>query len=152
MSRVYIDADGCPVIRNAVRICSEYGIPVTLVCDTSHSFRDIGAEVITVGKGADSADLKLVNLINAGDIVIKQDYGLAAMCLARSGICISQDGLVYDSSNIDSLLLSRHIAKKVRRSGGRLKGPRKRTQQEDKRFETAFEVILKSLTNNKERR
>ena len=143
MSRVYIDADGCPVIRNAVRICSEYGIPVTLVCDTSHSFRDIGAEVITVGKGADSADLKLVNLINAGDIVITQDYGLAAMCLARSGICISQDGLVYDSSNIDSLLLSRHIAKKIRNSGGKLKGPHKRTVQADEKFRSVLLTIIK---------
>lgn len=147
--QVFIDADGCPVVRLAADICSKHGIPVTLVCDTSHSFSNINAEVITVDKGADSADMKLVNLISCGDIVITQDYGLAAMCLARNGICISQDGLIYDSSNIDSLLFSRHIAKKIRRSGGKLKGPHKRTADDDKEFSQKFEGLIENIKYRK---
>ncbi len=145
---VFIDADGCPVVDITVGICRKYCIPVTIVCDTSHLFSSDYAKVITVEKGADSADMAVVNMVSSSDIVITQDYGLAAMCLARRCICLSQNGLVYDSTNIDSLLMSHHIAKKVRRSGGRLKGPHKRTAQQDEDFAARFIEIL----NNTERR
>ena len=141
--QVLIDADGCPVVRIAVEICKAHGIPVTLVCDTSHIFQQDYAKVITVDKGADSADMRLVNLIDKGDIVITQDYGLAAMCIARKAVCLSQDGLVYDDSNIEALLLSRHISKKIRKSGGRLKGPPKRDKSADIKFRNEFERIIK---------
>jgi len=145
---VFIDADGCPVIASATDICRQRQIPLTLICDTSHLFTSDYAAVVTVDKGSDSADLAIANMVSSGDIVITQDYGLAAMCLAKKCICLSQNGLVYDSTNIDSLLMSRHIAKKVRRSGGRLKGPHKRTAQQDEDFAVKFIEIL----NNTERR
>ena len=140
--QVYIDADGCPVVDIAIDICKQRNIPVTLVCDTSHYFTSDYADVITVDKGPDSADMKVANLASKGDIVITQDYGVAAMCLAKRCICLSQNGLVYDESNIDSLLLSRHIAKKIRRSGGKLKGPHKRTNEENEKFRTKLTQIL----------
>ena len=140
--KVFIDADGCPVVNITVAICRANGIDVTLVCDTSHHFASGYAKVVTVDKGADSADMALVNLASEGDIVITQDYGLAAMCLAKKCICLSQDGLIYDENNIDSLLLSRHIAKKIRRSGGRLRGPHKRTAQADEDFEAVLNDII----------
>ena len=143
--QVYIDADGCPVVDIAIDICKQRSIPVTLVCDTSHYFTSDYADVITVDKGPDSADMKVANLAYKGDIVITQDYGVAAMCLAKRCICLSQNGLVYDSSNIDSLLLSRHIAKKIRRSGGKLKGPHKRTNEENEKFRAKLTQILNSI-------
>ena len=141
--KVYIDADGCPVVGITVDICKAEGIDVTIVCDTSHFFTSGHASVVMVDKGADSADMKIANLAGSGDIVITQDYGLAAMCLAKKCICVSQDGLIYDESNIDSLLLSRHIAKKIRNSGGKLKGPHKRTVQADEKFRSVLLTIIK---------
>lgn len=140
--QVLIDADGCPVVKLTIEICKAYSIPVTLVCDTSHLFSSDFASVVTVDKGADSADMALVNMALPGDIVVTQDYGLAAMCLAKRCKCLSQDGLEYDSQNIDSLLLSRHIAKKIRKSGGRLKGPHKRSSQADEAFKSKLEEII----------
>ncbi|MBP5267645.1 MAG: DUF188 domain-containing protein, partial [Ruminococcus sp.] len=52
------------------------------------------------------------------------------------------NGLVYNSDNIDSLLMSRHIAKKLKRSGKHLKGPAKRTSDNDKDFEAALEKLI----------
>ena len=121
--RIFIDADGCPVVRFTLDIAKKHAIPVTIVCDTSHEFTRYEVEVITVDKGADSADFALVNLMNKGDIAVTQDYGLAAMCLAKKAYAINQNGLVYTSDNIDSLLMSRHISKKLKRSGKHLKGP-----------------------------
>lgn len=140
--KLMIDADGCPVVALAVKIAEKYGVRCVLVCDTAHTFSNVPAEIITVSQGADSADFRIVNLLNAGDIVVTQDYGLAAMCLAKNATALNQNGLIYSEKNMDELLLSRHIHKKVRRAGGRMKGPKKRTKQQDESFDKALTVLL----------
>ena len=88
------DADGCPVVKSAIRIAHEFNLKVCLVSDTSHEFFDTRAdEIITVSKGADSADFAIANRILPGDLVVTQDYGLAALCLARRAVPIHQDGI-----------------------------------------------------------
>lgn len=140
--RILIDADGCPVVRIAVDCAKRYGLEAIIVCDCAHQFDIPGVQTITVTKGADSADFRIVNLISAGDIAITQDYGLAAMCLARKAKVLNQNGLIYDDSNIDSLLLARHTARKIRNSGGRLKGPSKRTKEQDQAFLQALDSLI----------
>jgi uncharacterized protein YaiI (UPF0178 family) len=128
-----------------VRLAKRYQVECLILCDTSHVFEKDGAQTLTFSKGADSVDFALVNLAEAGDIVVTQDYGLAAMCLARRAVPISQDGVLYTDSNIDALLLARHTARKIRNAGGRLKGPAKRTPQQDRDFEAKLdELITKS--------
>ena len=140
--KLVIDADGCPVVALVVKTAEKYGVRCVLVCDTAHTFSNVPAEIITVSQGADSADFRIVNLLDAGDIVVTQDYGLAAMCLAKNATTINQNGLIYSEKNMDELLLSRHIHKKVRRAGGRMKGPKKRTKQQDESFDKALTVLL----------
>lgn len=142
--RILIDADGCPVINITITIAKRHNASVVLICDTAHYFEREGAETITVSKGADSADFKLVNLITPGDIVVTQDYGLAAMCLARKARVLNQDGMEYADSNIDALLLVRHTARKIRMGGGRLKGSSKRTSAQDESFALVLESILRN--------
>lgn len=142
--KLVIDADGCPVVSLAVKVAEKYGVHCVLVCDTAHVFSGISAEIITVSQGADSADFRIVNLIGSNDIVVTQDYGLAAMCLAKNAQVLSQNGLIYSQENIDELLLSRHIHKKIRRGGGRLKGPKKRTPQQDEAFQRALIQLLEN--------
>lgn len=149
--RILIDGDGCPVVGLALKAAAQRGIPVTLVCDQAHAFSDGGMEVIRVLKGADSADFALVNRAGPGDVVVTQDYGLAAMCLAKKALAIRQDGLVYTGENMDGLLAQRHEAKKIRRGGGRLKGPKKRTPDQDKQFWEAFTRLLAICAGGEER-
>ena len=139
---LFIDADGCPVTNIAVALAKSHGIPCTLLCDTSHEIQRPSARTITVSKGADSVDYALVNLVQKGDLVVTQDYGLAAMCLSRGAIPIHQDGMVYTADNIDSLLFFRAAAKKIRNAGGRLKGPSKRTKEQDRAFEASLQKLL----------
>ena len=141
--KIYIDADGCPVVDLTIKIAKEYGVECIILCDTSHEFYREGIQTITVSKGADSVDFALVNRIEKGDVAVTQDYGLAAMCLAKGAIPIRQDGVVYTGDNIDALLLARHTAKKIRRSGGRLHGASKRTSEEDMKFQESLERILR---------
>ena len=146
--KLVIDADGCPVVALAVKTAEKYGVRCVLVCDTAHTFSNVPAEIITVSQGADSADFRIVNLLDAGDIVVTQDYGLAAMCLAKKATALNQNGLIYSEKNMDELLLSRHIHKKVRRAGGRMKGPKKRTKQQDEAFEKALTALFEERTQN----
>lgn len=141
--RILIDADGCPVVDIAVKSAKEYKVECIILCDTSHFFQKDDATTIMVSKGADSVDFVLVNMLQKGDIVITQDYGLAAMCLARHAIPISQNGLVYSDDNMDALLSQRHVAKKIRLSGGRLKGHPKRKACQNETFKETLEGCLK---------
>ena len=140
--RIFIDGDGCPVINITIKIAKENNIEVILISDTAHNFNKYDIKVITVSKGADSVDFALVNMIKKGDIVITQDYGLAAMCLARQAIPINQNGIVYNNENIDSLLFTRYISKKIRMCGGRIKGPSKRETKSDELFEITLKKII----------
>ena len=143
--KLLVDADACPVIDLTVREANRRKIPVILVTDTSHVLTGINAQIVTVEKGNDSADFKLVNLVEKGDLVITQDYGLAAMVLAKGGKAINQNGLIYSQQNIDTLLFTRHIAKKVRMSGGHTKGPRKRIKQQDEDFLFALQRMIAEM-------
>ncbi|MDE6469705.1 MAG: DUF188 domain-containing protein [Eubacterium sp.] len=146
--RILIDADGCPVTGIATEIAKEYHAEVIIFCDTSHIFDYDNVKVITVGKGADSADFALVNNIKENDLVITQDYGLSAMALSKKGIVLNQNGLIINDMNIDTLLATRHISKKARMSGKHLKGPAKRTQQQNIIFEKALRGILDENFNS----
>ena len=140
--RILVDADGCPVVDIAVRLAKSHSLECLLLCDTSHVFEKPGAKTLTFSKGADSVDFALVNLLVPGDLVITQDYGLAAMCLSRKVRVLHQDGMEYTEGNMDALLLARHTAKKIRSGGGRLKGSAKRTKEQDLAFERALQRIL----------
>ena len=140
--KIFIDADGCPVTDIAVKTAVKHGVECAIICDTAHSIHRDGAETITVSKGADSVDFRLVNLISEGDIAITQDYGLAAMCLSKKAIVLNQDGKRYTEDNIQGLLEFRAISAKIRRSGGRTKGMPKRTEQQNRDFENALIVVI----------
>lgn len=140
--RILIDADACPVVDIAIRMARAAGVECLLLCDSAHGLQREGARTLTFVQGADSVDFALVNLVQKGDIVVTQDYGLAAMCLARGARVLSQNGMRYTDDNIDALLLARHTARKIRSAGGRLKGPRKRQPDQDAAFEMALGALL----------
>ena len=140
--RILIDADGCPVVDIAVKIAQENNLECIILCDTSHILEKEGATTIIVSQGMDSVDFALVNMLQKGDLVITQDYGLAAMSLARNAIPINQDGMIFDDGNIDALLLSRYTAKKIRNAGGRLKGNAKRTVAQDIAFAERLREVI----------
>ncbi len=140
--RVFVDADGCPVVAQVIGLCNQMRVPCVLICDTAHELHRQGAQTIVMDKGADSVDFALVNRVQTGDIVVTQDYGLASMCLARNARVLHQDGWEYTRENIDALLFQRHTYKKYRMAGGRIKGLSKRTSAQDQAFEKSFAALL----------
>lgn len=140
--RILIDGDGCPVVRETAAMSREFSVPCLIFCDTSHSFSLPGVETILCDRGADSVDYKIANSVRPGDLIVTQDYGLAAMCLSRGARALHQDGFCYDDGNIGGLLEVRAFSGRVRRGGGRLKGPKKRTASQDAAYCAALRRIL----------
>lgn len=143
--KIYVDADACPVVRIVEQAARQKGISVTLLCDTNHVLRSEYSEVKIIGAGADAVDFALINLCRKGDIVVTQDYGVAAMALGRGAYAIHQSGKWYTDKNIDQMLMERHLNKKARRASGKnhLKGPRKRTPEDDVLFRQSFEQLIR---------
>ena len=147
--KIFVDADACPVVDIVEDIATKYNIPVTLLCDTNHVLTSDYSEVIVVGAGADAVDYKLISICHRGDIVVTQDYGVAAMALGKGAFAIHQSGKWYTNENIDQMLMERHWNKKARRASSRnhIKGPRKRTEEDDQRFAESFEKLLRKANN-----
>ena len=142
--QIFVDADACPVVRIVEEVAEKYRIDVTLLCDTNHILSSDYSEVIVVGAGADAVDYKLISICHKGDIVVSQDYGVAAMALGKGAYAIHQSGKWYTNDNIDQMLMERHLNKKARRSSHKnhLKGPKKRTEEDDERFAQSFEKLV----------
>lgn len=143
---IYVDADACPVVGIVESLAEKYNIPVTLLCDTNHIIHSDYSEVITVGAGADAVDYKLINMCHKGDIVVSQDYGVAAMALVKGAYAIHQSGTWYTDENIDRMLMERHLNKKARRASHKnhISGPRKRTDADDEHFVQSFEKMIRT--------
>ncbi len=142
--KIFVDADACPVVSIVEKLAKKYKIPCTLLCDTNHVLSSDYSEVVIVGAGADAVDFKLISLLSRGDICVSQDYGVAAMALGKGCFAIHHSGKWYTNENIDQMLMERHLAKKARRATKKhhLKGPAKRTQEDDMRFEESFEKMI----------
>ena len=160
--KIFVDADACPVVRIVEEVAEKYRIGVTLLCDTNHILTSDYSEVIVVGAGADAVDYKLISICHKGDIIVSQDYGVAAMALGKGAYAIHQSGKWYTNENIDQMLMERHLNKKARRGSHKnhLKGrtmsgghrlcadrsgsgdPKKRTEEDDKRFAQSFEKLI----------
>lgn len=144
--KLYVDADACPVTRIVEDICREYGMELTLVCDTSHIIYVDYGEVIVVSKGMDSADFYIVNKVQKNDIVVTGDYGVAAMSLAKGGYPIHFNGIWYTNDNITQMLEDRHHAKVSRKSSKhRGSGPKKRTIEDDIKFRESLLKLIEKV-------
>lgn len=140
--KIIVDADACPVKNIIKETAVKYSIPVIMVCDTSHIINDDYCKVINVDKFADSADIYLINLTEAGDLVITQDYGVAALAIGKKAYALSNNGMEYNNDNMDKLLFERFLGKKVRRAGQRTKGSRKRSEEDNRNFADGLCKIL----------
>ena len=145
--KICADADACHVVSIVEQVAGKYKIEVMLLCDTNHVLNSDYSEVKIIGAGADAVDFALINLCKKNDIVVTQDYGVAAMALGKGAYAIHQSGKWYTDQNIDQLLMERHFGKKARRASGKnhLKGPKKRTEEDDVRFFRSFEKLIKSI-------
>ena len=140
--KILVDADACPrsVLHICMRLGQKYNIPVWTVASFDHNIES--DHPIVVGDDFQEVDMKIINLTEARDIIITGDWGLAAMVLGKGAECLSPMGREFRSEKIEFLLEEREVKAKFRRGGGRTRGPKKRTSEDDRRFEICLEQIL----------
>lgn len=146
--QIVIDGDACPVISLAVSIAKSHKIPTLIISDRSHEIKDDYGQVIQVDGGRDAADFKIMGLLKKTDILITQDFGLAAMAIGKGAKALNQNGLIYTENNIDNLLMERHQSGKLRRAKKgktHLRGPSKRTREDDEKFLRSLQTLLKEV-------
>ncbi|CUH96522.1 UPF0178 protein [Propionispora sp. 2/2-37] len=143
--KIIVDADACPktVLSICKNIGGQYVVPVWTVASFHHVIES--DHHIVVGGDSQEADLKVINLTQAGDLVITQDWGLAAMVLGKGAAALSPGGREYRPGQMDFMLEERELKAKLRRSGGRTRGPKKRTAENDQAFEAALGRLLEKL-------
>jgi uncharacterized protein YaiI (UPF0178 family) len=146
MTTVFIDADACPVTRDAIAVARAHRIPVVLVGNESQNLARhdgrAGVDTLQVASGRDSADFAIVPLLTPEDIVVTGDTGLAAMALARGSRALSPRGRRYLPATIDTELALRHAEQKHRRAGGRTRGPSPFLDEDRERFREVLERLL----------
>lgn len=140
--KILVDADACP--KTVLQICRQmgkkYAVQVWTVASFNHNIQS--DYHVVVGDNDQETDIKVLNLAKPNDVIITQDWGLAAMILGKKAYCISPAGRQFRDENIDFLLEERDMKAKLRRQGGRTKGPNKRTMQEDIRFQECLVSVL----------
>lgn len=147
MTTVFIDADACPVTREAISVARSHGLAVVLVGNGTQSFdkhlHRSGVEAVQVGQGRDSADFAIVERLSPGDVVVTQDIGVAAMALGRGAGALSPRGRVFYTATIDAEMAVRHAEQKFRRAGGRTGGPSKFTEEDREHFVESLERVIR---------
>lgn len=162
MTRLYIDADACPVIRESLSATRELRVPCVIAGNTTQNLerhlrasdprepRDparpdggFWVSTVQVGVGADSADFEIAAAVTPDDVVVTQDIGLADIVLGRGARAIGVRGHVYNPLTIDSMMFIRHEEKRVRRTGGRTKGPAAFTSEDRRRFSRNLRQLLR---------
>lgn len=135
-TRIIIDGDSCPVIKNVEKISKKFKIKAILFCSYCHVPNEkYSMEYRIVDSEPQAADMAIINFINEKDIVVTQDYGLAAIVLAKGAGAISPSGNIYINEKMDILLYNRHLSSEIRKMKGRVKGPRKRKESDNCKFE-----------------
>ncbi len=142
---IWIDADGCPVVSQTAVAAEKLHIELHVVKNISHHIDLAYGTVHTVDQGSDMADFFIANRLLPGDLVITQDYGLAAMAIAKKAYALTQYGQLIDAQNIDYLLEKRHFHKELRKQSGKYTKFKKRTAEDDRRFLEALHEILSRL-------
>jgi uncharacterized protein YaiI (UPF0178 family) len=140
-----VDADSAPkeVLEVCLEAASVFSAELWTVASFNHNI-NCGANHITVGNGSQEADMKIANMAGANDVVVTQDYGLAALALAKGAAAISPWGKVYRTETIDFLLEEREVKARVRRGGGKTKGPTKRSLRDNENFKkNLFQTMRK---------
>lgn len=128
---IIVDGDGCAGRDIIEEVAKSYNVPLKIYCDIHHVITSEYGEVIIMDSGFQAVDMKVANEAKKGDIVVTQDYGVAAMVLGKKSYAISPRGYIFSENNIDKLLFERHISAKVRRSGGKTGKHKKRSEDDN---------------------
>jgi len=135
MTHIYVDADGCPVKDEIYRVAKRYGVPVTLVANSSMRTPDEDSiKFVLVDDGFDAADDWIVEQVKANEIVVTADIPLAARCIEKGARVLGPKGRVYTEESIGGALADREVSSQLREHGLMTGGPAPFGKKDRSRF------------------
>jgi uncharacterized protein YaiI (UPF0178 family) len=143
--KIIVDADACPVKAEIIHAAKRFAVQVWMVASFDHRLDAVdGVEIIQVDRSSQSVDIYISNHIGKQDILVTQDFGLAAIGLAKQAVVLSNRGQLFSDRTIDFLLDRRHEQAKQRRSGKHSKGPKAMTDADRQFFLHSLTKVLQS--------
>lgn len=142
---IWIDADACPreVKELVFRASGRLKLPVILVADrplTHPKSPWISQEVVP--KGFDHADMRIIEKVRPGDLVVTADLPLAAAVVDRGATAVDPRGELYTPENVGERRSMRDFFMSLREAGHDLGGPPPFSPKDRQRFADALNRFL----------
>lgn len=131
-----------------LKASSKKGFKVTMVANRYMHPPSPLVEVMTVTGDFDAADDKIVELVQAGDLVITSDIPLADRVIEKGAVALNSYGVIYTKESIQEKLAMRNLNQELR-SAGLIQGGRGGLNDKDiQKFANAFDrLVTKALLN-----
>ena len=143
MPTIYVDADGCPVKQETVRVAQRHALKVILVANSWMGTPDSDlVELVVVGEGFDEADDWIVDHCGPNDIVITTDIPLAARCLKKGASALGPKGKEYTEASIGDVMATREILSHLREHGTMTGGPAPFRKEDRSQFLQRLDVMI----------
>ena len=143
--QIYVDADACPKVIKEVLFRAAERLQITLTLVANKLLHHPPSQVIRslqVPAGFDVADNKIVELVEAGDLVITADIPLAAEVIAKGGLVLDPRGEFYTKDTIQERLTMRNFMETLRSSGVETGGPSSFSQRDSQNFAKQLDKFL----------
>ncbi|MBF0247838.1 MAG: YaiI/YqxD family protein [Alphaproteobacteria bacterium] len=145
MTKIYVDADACPVKDEIERVAHRHGVETLLVTDGGlRPSRNPNVRLVIVPQGADAADDWIAEHISAADVCVTNDIPLAARCLEKGALAIRPNGERFSENNIGQALAMRELMQTLRDGGEISGGPRPFSKADRSNFLSALETMVRA--------
>jgi uncharacterized protein YaiI (UPF0178 family) len=149
-TRIYVDADACPVKDEIYRVAIRHGIPVSVVAGNFIRIpQDPLIERVAAGAGMDAADNWIAERAERGDIVITADIPLADRCVKAGAEVIAPNGKPFTEESIGMALAVRNLMTDLRSSGEITGGPRGFTPRDRSTFLSALDQTIRRIARQR---
>jgi uncharacterized protein YaiI (UPF0178 family) len=118
--QIWVDADACPAVVKEILFRAAERVRVTVTLVANQYLKTPPSRYVKslqVPAGFDVADNRIVQLLEADDLVVTADIPLAAEVIAKGGYAIDPRGRLYTEDNIRERLNMRDFMDELRGTG-----------------------------------
>lgn len=146
LTRIYVDADACPVKDEIYRVAIRHNLPVSVVAGNFIRVPDDPLiERIAAGPGMDAADNWIAERVGAGDIVVTNDIPLADRCVKAGAAVLAPNGKAFTEDSIGMALAVRNLMTDLRETGEVTGGPRGFSPRDRSTFLSALDQTIRRV-------
>ncbi|MFM8500729.1 MAG: YaiI/YqxD family protein [Fluviibacter sp.] len=143
--KIWVDADACPIAIKEVlyRAANRAKVFVTLIANQMLRVPPSPwIRALQVPAGFDVADQRIVQEVEAGDLVITSDIPLASQVIAKGALVLDSRGELMDKGNIEGRLTMRNFMEGLRNSGVDTGGPSGLSKSDVQAFANQLDRLL----------